>query len=141
MRGMGRAQSKLNPHFCELCVPKESGGAEVEISMLFADVVRPHWQGMAGGVRSSSGTSTKWLRRVLVESDAMVDRLVGDEVVGLFIPGWAGRQGARRSPRPETIEAAFGTAKGMLPVGIGVHAAWRSSDRGRRDERPVISLR
>jgi adenylate cyclase len=28
---------------------------------------------------------------VLVHSDAMVDRLVGDEVVGLYIPGMAGQ--------------------------------------------------
>ena len=34
---------------------------------------------------------------VLIKGDALVDRLVGDEVVGLFIPGMAGPQRARRA--------------------------------------------
>jgi adenylate cyclase len=62
---------------------------------------------------------------VLVKTDAMVDRLIGDEVVGLFIPGMAG---------PEHPSRAIQAAQSLLyltghhdpmgpwiPVGIGVH--------------------
>src|SRR6266540_2111112 len=41
MRSLGRTQSNLNPNFCNVCedfAKKNPGGAEVEISMLFADV-------------------------------------------------------------------------------------------------------
>jgi adenylate cyclase len=63
--------------------------------------------------------------RVLIQSDAMVDRLMGDEAIGLYIPGFTGQEHARKA-----MEAAqdllrltgHREAKGpWLPVGIGVH--------------------
>jgi adenylate cyclase len=62
---------------------------------------------------------------VLIRSDAMVDRLLGDEAIGLFIPGFTGPDHPRKA-----IEAAqelvrligHQDARGpWLPVGIGVH--------------------
>jgi len=62
---------------------------------------------------------------VLIQSDALVDRLMGDEAIGLYIPGFAGPTHPRKA-----IEAAqellrltgHRDAKGpWLPVGIGVH--------------------
>jgi adenylate cyclase len=62
---------------------------------------------------------------ILVKTDAMVDRLVGDEVIGLYIPGMAGKEHPRKA-----IEAArrllqltgHSDLKGpWLPVGIGIH--------------------
>jgi len=62
---------------------------------------------------------------VLVQSDALVDKLVGDEVIGLFIPGFAGPEHPRRA-----IEAAemllevtgyHDRGGPWLPVGAGVH--------------------
>ena len=62
---------------------------------------------------------------VLVQSDAMVDKLVGDEVIGLYVPGMAGAEHPRRA-----IEAAESLLKRTghgdrggpwLPVGVGVH--------------------
>jgi adenylate cyclase len=41
MRSIGRKQSNLNPHFCNICedfAKMYPGGAEVEMSMLFVDV-------------------------------------------------------------------------------------------------------
>jgi len=62
---------------------------------------------------------------VLVRTDALVDRLIGDEVIGLYIPGFAGPDHPRRA-----IEAAR-TLLGVtghqdpegpwLPVGVGIH--------------------
>jgi adenylate cyclase len=62
---------------------------------------------------------------VLIQTDALVDRLMGDEAIGLYIPGFAGPEHARRA-----IEAAQDLLKRTghrdtqgpwLPVGIGVH--------------------
>jgi adenylate cyclase len=61
----------------------------------------------------------------LIQSDAMVDRLLGDEAIGLYIPGFAGPEHPRKA-----IEAAqellrltgHRDSRGpWLPVGIGVH--------------------
>lgn len=128
MRMMGRPQSKRNPRYCEPCAFQDTGGAEVEISMLFADV--------RGSTTLAEGMSpaefTKLISGfyevatdVLVRADALIDRLVGDEVIGLFIPAFAGQDHSKRA-----VEAAQellrrletrGSGRQQLPVGVGVH--------------------
>ena len=62
---------------------------------------------------------------ILVQTDALVDRLVGDEAVGLFIPGFAGPEHPRRAVEAAQellIQTGHRDPKGpWLPVGIGVH--------------------
>jgi adenylate cyclase len=62
---------------------------------------------------------------VLIQTDAMVDRLLGDEAIGLYLPGFAGPQHPRKA-----VEAAgellrmtgHADSRGpWLPVGIGIH--------------------
>lgn len=129
MHLMERDQSRYNPRYCEQCSQFDyPGGAEVILTMFFADV--------RGSTTLAEGMSaleySQLINRfytvatdVLVQSDAMVDKLVGDEVIGLFIPGMAGPEHARRA-----IQAAqdllqktgHRNRKGpWLPVGIGVH--------------------
>jgi adenylate cyclase len=73
---------------------------------------------------------------VLVRSDAFIDKLVGDEVTALFIPGYAGKDHAHKA-----VEAGkallrvtgHGTAKGpWVPIGVGIHTgiAWVGSIAG-----------
>jgi len=129
MHLMGKDQSRFNPRYCEACeVFDHPGGAEVVLTMLFADV--------RGSTTLASKMSalefSKLINRfytvatdVLVRNDAMVDRLIGDEVVGLFIPGIAG---------PEHPHRAITAAQDLLiltghrdpegpwvPVGAGIH--------------------
>jgi adenylate cyclase len=129
MQLVGRQQSRANPRYCEPCGRLEHrGGAEVVISLLFADV-----RGSTSLAEQMSASEFGQLMNrfyavatdVLIEFDAMVDKLVGDEVIGLFIPGFAGQAHARRA-----IEAAksllqhtgHGDLGGpWLPVGVGVH--------------------
>ena len=128
MRMIGRPQSRKNPRYCEPCAFQEIGGAEVEISMLFADI-----RGSTTIAESMSPIEfTKLISGfyevatdVLVRTDAFVDRLVGDEVIGLFVPAFAGQEHSKRA-----IEAAQqlvyrlenGAAqKTRLPIGVGVH--------------------
>jgi len=128
MRVIGRPQSKRNPRYCEPCAFQETGGAEVEISMLFADI-----RGSTTIAESMSPAKfTKLISGfyevatdVLVRSDAFIDRLVGDEVIGLFVPGFAGKEHAKRAIQAaqELVHRLEGGAAGKrsLPVGVGIH--------------------
>ena len=129
MHLIGRDQSRYNPRYCEACERFEHpGGAEVVLTMLFADV-----RGSTDlASRMSPAEYSKLINRfyitateVLVNADAMVDRLVGDEAVGLFVPGFSGPQHPRKA-----VQAArnllrltgHGDPDGpWIPVGIGVH--------------------
>jgi adenylate cyclase len=129
MHLMGRDQSRYNPRFCQKCeVFEHPGGAEVPLTMLFADV--------RGSTSIAEQMSARDFGRlinrfytvashVLIRTDAMVDRLLGDQAIGLYIPGFTGPEHARKA-----IEAAqdllrltgHRDAKGpWIPVGIGVH--------------------
>ncbi len=128
---LDKGPSRHNPRFCNACenfAVKNLGGAEIELSMLFADV--------RGSTTLAEQMSTTEFSRlisrfykvatdVMVHSDAMVDKLIGDEVTGLYAPGFAGPDHARVA-----IEAAklLLTLTGHLdeegpwvPVGAGVH--------------------
>jgi adenylate cyclase len=129
MRLMGRERSQYNPRFCAKCeVYEHPGGAEVELTMLFADVRGS--TAIAERMTASEfgrlmGRFYRVAAEVLIESDGMVDRLIGDQVIGLYVPGFAGPEHPRRG-----IEAAqrllhrtgHDSSKGpWVPVGIGVH--------------------
>ena len=129
MHLLGRDQSRYNPRFCQKCeVFEHPGGAEVPLTMLFADV-----RGSTTLAEQMSASEFSRLinrfytvaTHVLIQTDAMVDRLLGDEAIGLYLPGFAGSEHPRRA-----IEAAqellrltgHRDSKGpWLPVGIGVH--------------------
>jgi adenylate cyclase len=131
MRLLGKTPSALTPHLCRQChdvARQHIGGAEVEMTLLFADV-----RGSTTlAERMSASEFSRLINRfyvsateALVNSGAWSDRLVGDEVIGIYVPGFAGPQHARRA-----AEAAFdllritghGEANGAwLPIGVGVH--------------------
>jgi len=130
MRTIGYGPSKLNRRLCKWClraVGKHPGGAEVEVSILFADV-----RGSTGlAERMTPGEYSTLLARfygaaaeMIDEHDGIVDKFVGDAAVALFIPGFAG---------PDHAASAIAAARGLLehtgndgptpwiPVGVGVH--------------------
>jgi len=127
MRSMGRKQSNLNPNFCNVCeefAQKHPGGAEVEMSMLFADV-------RGSTSLSEKMTAIEFSRlinrfyvgatKAIAEEDGLVEKLAGDAVAAFWGAGFAGKEYVAR-----TIRAAQGIARRMhkqeIPVGIGVHA-------------------
>jgi adenylate cyclase len=121
-----------NPTLCKACVNymnRYPGGAEILCTLLFADV-----RGSTSlAERSSSADFAALLRRfyavgsqALIDQGGIVDKYVGDEVVGLFIPGIAGTDHALAAIRAadQLLQATgHGTTSGpWLNIGIGVHS-------------------
>jgi len=130
MRAIQYGPSPLNRRLCKMCIRsihKHPGGAEIEITVLFADV-----RGSTGiAERMSPEDFSNLMARfygaaakVIDERDGIVDKFVGDEAVALFIPGFAGTDHAA---------AAIATARALMektgndgpdpwiPVGVGIH--------------------
>jgi adenylate cyclase len=126
-RAMGRDRWSKNPQFCSKCYSFLAkygvAGAELEITALFADV------------RDSTGMAeelgaTEFRRRMdgfykvstdaLLRADGIVDKFVGDGVVGLFIPGLTGRDHAAKATAAGR-EIAAGARGVGLGVGVGIH--------------------
>jgi adenylate cyclase len=129
MHLMGRDQSRYNPRFCEKCkVFEHPGGAEVVLTMLFADVRGSTTLAEKMSAREFSQLINRFYKmatHVLIQTDALVDRLLGDEAIGLYLPGFAGPEHPRKA-----IEAARELLKltghydpkgPWLPVGVGLH--------------------
>jgi adenylate cyclase len=62
----------------------------------------------------------------IIDNDGVVDKFVGDETIGLFIPAYSGSDHARKAvnaARTLLERAAKGDAssEGPIPVGAGVH--------------------
>jgi adenylate cyclase len=132
MKLIGREPWDRNPSVCRYCFDQLSkmgvGGIEIEVSLLFADV-----RGSTALAEKMSpreyrelinrffGTATD----VICRHDGIIDQLVGDEVVGLFIPSFTGPDHARSAI---ACSHALIKAMGKLnigeftpQVGIGIH--------------------
>lgn len=125
-------RSTINPLVCSQCedvVRRLEYGAEVEMSMVFADI-----RGSTTLAEKMSPTEFKELinkfynrsTHVLVHSLAVIDKLVGDEVSGYFLPVYAGKEYVLRAIKAaEKILQVTGhqDPEGpWAPVGVGVHA-------------------
>jgi len=139
-RGPGRLVTRLmmhgpsssNPMLCSLCFGQlrngGPGGAEIEISVLFADI-----RGSTGiAERTSAGEFRRlvqqfYLRaaKAIHQHDGTVDKFLGDGIMALFIPVISGNQHATRAV--EAGEALLRAVEdrelmaGGVQVGVGVH--------------------
>jgi adenylate cyclase len=126
----GLRPSEGNPNFCnncELFVREHPGGVEVEMTFLIADVRNS--MSIAQRVSPTQFTETMnrffaAANRILVESDAYIDKLVGDEVLSFYMP-YLGSGNARRAvvaAKDLLIATGHTDPNGpWLPVGIGVN--------------------
>lgn len=136
MRLIGKRQSTANPNYCTSCekvLIKHHGGAEVDGSMLFADI-----RGSTALAEKMTPTEFRSVldrfystaSRVVFAHDGMVDKYVGDELVAVFPPMYSAERHAERAV--ETAKAllrATGHADPegpWVPIGAGVHTgrAW-----------------
>jgi adenylate cyclase len=127
----GKVPSNLNPHLCNACeqfASKFQGGAEIELSLLFADVRGS----TALAERMSPLDYSKLINRfynasteVMVQTDALIDKITGDQVAAMYVPGFAGTAHARRAlAAAREILRATGHDRPegpWIPLGVGVH--------------------
>lgn len=130
-RMLGKGPSNKNPNFCNVCetmARTNPGGAETNLTLLFADV-----RGSTTLAENMSPSEYSRLMNrfyvaandVLVKTNAFIDKLVGDEVIALFVPVFAGPDHARVAIHAaEHLLRATGHGKGQtpwIPVGVGIH--------------------
>jgi adenylate cyclase len=129
----GFSPSRKNPNLCSRCCDAlPAGGAEVDIAVLFADV-----RGSAALAQRGSGLSATdfaaLLNRfyiaatqTLLRHDAVIDKLIGDEVMAFFVRGISGPQYRRRAVLAgmELLKAVgYGSDEGpWLELGLAVNA-------------------
>jgi adenylate cyclase len=125
----GRCFKGMQTH-AEMCPTSEEdvAGAEVELSMLFADVRGSSKIARQMPTLEFSRLMNRFYRvskDVLVDADAIIEKYVGDEVVGLFIPLMAGpehAQAAIRAAQDLLLATGHGSEEGpWVPLGAGVH--------------------
>ena len=104
------------------------GGTEAEISMLFVDVRSSSGLAERMSAGSFAGLMNCFYRtatEILIESDAIIDKLVGDEVIGLYLPLFTGPNHARPAAdaaRKLLLATGHGEPGGAwVSIGIGVH--------------------
>jgi len=131
LRPLDMHASMLTPRLCNRCekmILSTEGGSEVELSLLFAD--------MRGSTRLAEQKGTreyidliqrfyKTAAQAIIERNGMVNRLIGDQVIGMFVPRFSGPQHAAVA-----VDAALDilrrtghddSAGPWAPIGIGVH--------------------
>ena len=128
MRALGYGRYPPNPQLCNSCFrqsEKHPGGAEIEITALFADIRGSTGMAEMMSPAEYSAAVNEYVRvasRAIREPNGLVDKLLGDGIMALFIPGFVGERHAEVG-----IEAARAILREVaLPVGIGVHTgeAW-----------------
>jgi adenylate cyclase len=124
-----KSPSRKNPNFCDTCetfAETHPGGAEIELTMLFADV--------RGSTRLAEGTGPAEFHRLIarfhkeagkavIDHDGLLDRIVGDEVVGLFLPMLADHARQAVQAAIDLLEATGHREEDgpWAPVGVGIH--------------------
>lgn len=128
LKPFGLSPSRKNPNLCKACFEHAPlGGFETEVGILFADV-----RGFTSLAETMSPEEVSRLlsrfyeaaAAVLLRHDAIIDKMVGDEVMALFIrpvmsePPIEGMV----SSGEELLRAAGygGTGEPWLPLGVGV---------------------
>jgi adenylate cyclase len=130
MRAIGRREWHRNPKYCFACfgmLEASNGGAEVECSLLFADV--------RGSTSLAEGMPAAEFRRlldrfyrvatsILVDQDGIIDKFVGDEVMAIFIPALTNdAHPARALAAARRLVDATGHGRPggpWLPIGVGI---------------------
>ena len=128
---MSHGPSDANPLLCTMCfghLRDSPGGAEVEISVLFADI-----RGSTGiAERTSAGDFRRLVQqfyyraaKAIHDHDGVVDKFLGDGIMALFLPVVTG--GAHAARAIEAGEAVLrevmdrDLVAGGVGVGVGVH--------------------
>jgi adenylate cyclase len=131
MRLFGKRQSDKNPNWCGGCfkfMEKHHGGAEIECTLLFADVRGSTALGesmSAGAFRQLMERYYDTAAQTVFDNDGIVDKFVGDELVAMFFPLLSGDDHAKCGlAAARALLEATGHADPdgpWVPVGVGLH--------------------
>jgi adenylate cyclase len=120
---MGRKPSRKNPNLCQYCFDHlPPGGIEIDVAVVFADVRNSTGMGATSTASEFAGQLNRFYAlatQVLIRHDGLVDKLIGDEVMGLFLAGLAGPDYRSKAARA-AIDLAVATSE--LPVGVAANA-------------------
>jgi adenylate cyclase len=130
VRLAGFVPSRKNPAICSRCCDSlPAGGAEVDVAVLFADVRGSTTLGRRGSPAEFAEVLNRFYvaaTEVLLRHDAVVDKLIGDEVMAFFVRGISGPEYRRRSvaaARDLLRAVGYGTPSGpWLGLGVAVNA-------------------
>jgi len=130
MRMIGKAPWRNNPKYCSACfkqLTQHHGGAEIECTLLFADVRNSTPLAEAIGPTQFRELMDRYFRtasNVLFEHDAVVDKFMGDEVIAIFIPALTGELHAQRAIEAgRELLRVTGHDQGTpwVPIGVGIN--------------------
>ena len=131
LRFAGSAPSSFSSKLCSACeraARKYESGAEVELTMLFADARDSTPLAEEKGVSGFKEIINRFYKEtsnVLIQHNALVNRLMGDQVIALFVSRFAGKNHAKTALHA-TQELLRVTGHGdengpWIPVGAGIH--------------------
>jgi adenylate cyclase len=123
--------SALNPHMCDVCerfAERFPGGAEVQVSILFADIRGSTPLAEKMGTREFSELIHRFYlagTKALYSNNALIEKFVGDGLAAFFAPAFAGPNHALTAIKAgRDILNATGHGRGMkpwVPVGVGIN--------------------
>lgn len=123
--------SSLNPTLCVRCeqiVKEHEVGIELEVTLMFADVRGSTTLAQELGPAAFHKVIDRFYKvgvGALVANDALIEKLIGDEVAGIFVPGIAGPNHPQRAldAAIQLLEATGhrDPAGPWAKVGAGVH--------------------
>lgn len=126
----GFRPSRKNPNLCTRCCDAlPAGGAEVDIAVLFADVRGSTALGAHTVAADFAALLNRFYiaaTRVLLRHDAVIDKLIGDEVMAFFVKGISGPSYRERAVNAGIdLLHAVGYGTGEVPwlqLGVAVNA-------------------
>jgi adenylate cyclase len=126
----GFSPSRKNPNLCSRCCDSlPPGGAEVDVAVLFADVRGSTALGQRGAAADFAALLNQFYSaatQTLLRHDAVIDKLIGDEVMAFFVRGISGPHYRRRAVLAgmDLLKAVgYGSPDGpWLEVGVAVNA-------------------
>jgi adenylate cyclase len=128
LRGLG--PSPGNPNFCNICerfAQGNPGGVEVMMSLLFADVrgsttlaEKETPSGFTALINRFFAAASK----TLIDTDAYIDKMVGDEIIGLYLPFLGSSHPSKALTAGHALLQAIGHGSDSgpwVPVGVGIN--------------------
>ncbi|MDX1438222.1 MAG: adenylate/guanylate cyclase domain-containing protein, partial [Anaerolineales bacterium] len=123
--------SPMNPQFCNTCerfAERFPGGAEVEVTVLFADIRGSTPLAERMGKQEYSDLIHRFYiagTKPLYRNYALIEKFIGDGLTAFFPPAFAGPNHARSAIKAgREILQATGHGQGQtpwIPVGVGVN--------------------